>query len=166
MTPLSSLIALSKCSMPRISICLLMNSFVKLGIYNISMTLRPRFLKSFSINSSACLSFIFIPIFIFLMPLSFCFFAMTPYSGPRLAPMSKMSLYGSRHTSQLIPLTTWYCHSLFILLTSFIDHGYEPPQHSLLQLNSTYFEFLKYIQQHRVLHQNRHHALTQIELNF
>ena len=127
MTPLSSLIALSKCSTPRISICSLINFLVKFGIYRISITLRPRFLNSFSIKASACSSFIFMPIFIFLMPLSFCFFAITPYRGPKLAPMSKMSLYGSRHTSQLIPLTTWYCHSLFILLTSFIDHGYEPP---------------------------------------
>ena len=72
---------------------------------------------------------------------------MRPYTGPKLAPMSKMSLYGSRQTSQLMPLTKWYCHSLFILPTSFIVHEHGPLVHSLLQQFPIDPDFLRYILQ-------------------
>ncbi len=73
---------------------------------------------------------------------------MRPYTGPKLAPMSKMSLYGSRQTSQLMPLTKWYCHSLFILPTSFIVHEHGPLVHSLLQqfpIDLDFFQDIFYI---------------------
>ena len=52
-TPLSSAMAFSKCSTPRISICLLIKDFVRFGMYNTSITLRPRFLNNLLINCSA-----------------------------------------------------------------------------------------------------------------
>ena len=89
----------------------------------------------------------FMPILILFMPLSFCFFAISPYTGPKQAPMSKMSLYGSRQTSQLMPLTKWYCHSLFILPTSFIVHEHGPLAHNLQQQNPINLDSSGYILQ-------------------
>ena len=89
-TPLSSATAASRCSSPRISICSFMNSGVKLGIYSVSITERPKFLKSRPNMASASFSSMERPIIRLCNPRLTCFLPTNLYKGPRDAPMDKI----------------------------------------------------------------------------